>query len=477
MNRNDLIATALFIMTFSIISVPSTSHALEAHKNIKGLFNTTRDVVVKCLECHREIAGEVMYSTHWTWKRQRVVNGQNLMYGKKDSLSGFAIDIASNPNRCLSCHISGAPQISLFDNPSEAEVDCLVCHDTTGRYAKSRENKMLQQDDYEKIAVNVGKPAPENCTTCHFADCNLKDSSVGKNADNEKYDSQMDIHMADRTIAFSCQSCHQKNSGHSFSRTMSHGTDQISGSRGCASCHTESPHVIETLNQHSATISCRTCHIPQYATRNPAIISWNWMLTGKINPVSQTISGNDSLLQDSNGFTSSKAIRPVYMWDDGSDLVYTRGQRVKRQELTYLQKPSPKSENSKIAPFRVIYGTQLYDTKYRYLISPLLSAEGQELFPGQDWDTIAGEGMKSIVLPYSGQYGVAPTATYRRINHGVVPTEDALDCTDCHGSNSRLNWQELGYTQDPWIEKNTIQTGTDSSSTNTKQAYRAFRTN
>jgi hypothetical protein len=147
-------------------------------------------------------------------------------------------------------------------------------------------------------------------------------------------------------------------------------------------------------------------------------------------------------------------LKPVYFWDDGSDLVYKRGQRIDQQKLTYLQKPADKSDSAKIAPFMVMYGTQLYDAKYRYLISPLLNTEKKSIFPDSDWDTIAREGMKAIVLPYSGEYGVAVTAIYRRLNHGVASVDKALDCTDCHGNGNRLDWKALGYSQDPWSGEN-----------------------
>lgn len=452
MNRYNYITATFFTLTLGLTLLISPAHALEPHKNIKGLFNTTRDVVIKCLECHKEKAAEVLQSTHWTWKRERTVNGRQLLYGKKDSLAGFAIDIASNPARCLGCHISSSPATGIIENGGEAEVDCLVCHDTTGSYIRGNTDKKLEQRDFETIAHNVGKPGPENCLTCHFADCGLAQSSGESFAQNKKHTPHSDVHMAAKTGALSCQACHVQSSGHSFSRTMTHGSVMRSGTEGCSSCHTGSPHLLDTLNRHTANISCRTCHIPAYAADTPALVSWNWILSGKISPVLQSISGRITVLQDSNGLTSSQMIMPSYLWDDGSDQIYSRGQRIQREELTYLQHPADKNATSKIAPFRVIYGTQLYDTKYRYLISPLLSSEGRELFTGPDWNTIASEGMKAIILPYSGQYSVTPTVSYRRINHGVAPAGDALDCTDCHGSKGRLNWQSLGYDRDPWTD-------------------------
>ncbi len=425
---------------------------LEPHKNIKGLFNSSRDVTIKCLGCHPQQADEVLKSTHWTWKRQRTVNGQDTMFGKKDSLAGFAIDIASNPSRCLRCHISSNPGIDVFENAEMADIDCLVCHDTTGKYTRNPAAARLEQGDFENIARNVGRPRPGNCTTCHFADCGLTAAAL-ENADTAGpwSLSRTDIHMAaGRAGAFTCQTCHVSGSGHSFRRAMMHDTPLSSTREGCSSCHSNMPHEMERLNSHAEVISCRTCHIPEYAAKTPAILNWNWLLTGKTEPIFQAVPGGRIVFQDHNGFTTSTMIQPVYMWDDGGDLLYSRGRRIRPQELTYLQQPSPRSSKSKISPFRVIHGTQFYDTKYRYLISPLLSTQGSRLFPDSDWNTIAEEGMKAIVLPYSGQYGVAPTVAYRRINHGVVPAGNALGCMDCHGRDSRMNWEALGYDQDPW---------------------------
>jgi len=57
--------------------------------------------------------------------------------------------------------------------------------------------------------------------------------------------------------------------------------------------------------------------------------------------------------------------------------------------------------------------------------------------------------MKETGLPFSGEYGFAPTEMYWRINHMVAPAAMALGCLDCHGDNSRLDWQKLGYQGDP----------------------------
>lgn len=68
-----------------------------------------------------------------------------------------------------------------------------------------------------------------------------------------------------------------------------------------------------------------------------------------------------------------------------------------------------------------------------------------------DWNTAAELGMKNIDLTYSGKQGFVETEMYWPINHMVVSGEDALSCTDCHGTKGtkRLDWKKLGYSSDP----------------------------
>ena len=59
-------------------------------------------------------------------------------------------------------------------------------------------------------------------------------------------------------------------------------------------------------------------------------------------------------------------------------------------------------------------------------------------------------GMLAIRLPYSGESATAVTVALRRVNHGVKPTTQALDCMNCHGFPAGFDWRKLGYQQDPW---------------------------
>ena len=66
-----------------------------------------------------------------------------------------------------------------------------------------------------------------------------------------------------------------------------------------------------------------------------------------------------------------------------------------------------------------------------------------------DWDLAAKLGSEVAGLDYSGEYGFAPTEMYWPLSHMVGPKEGALQCTDCHADNSRIDWEALGYFGDP----------------------------
>lgn len=216
--------------------------------------------------------------------------------------------------------------------------------------------------------------------------------------------------------------------------------------KGCAACHGQAPHSLARLNQHALLISCQGCHIPEYGNNGPAVINWNWLLSGNSTPISL----QKENLPAGQGVFLAEQVTPLYLWDDSSDLLYSRGTKIHPERTTLLLGPGPRTPASKIMPFTVQYGTQLYDTKYRYLISPKLPHEQAPYFKGADWNTVSSLGMNKLRLPYSGRYGFTTTVSLHRLNHGVVPVEEALDCMDCHGAKSRFDWQQLGYEMDPW---------------------------
>jgi len=110
------------------------------------------------------------------------LTGQTL--GKKNVINNFCVATASNWVRCTSCHIGYGWKDTSFDHSSEENIDCLVCHETTGSYKKfptsaghpndepkkwpPKKGKLRQPHYLQKIAQSVGKPGRSQCGTCLF---------------------------------------------------------------------------------------------------------------------------------------------------------------------------------------------------------------------------------------------------------------------------------------------------------------------
>ena len=71
-----------------------------------------------------------------------------------------------------------------------------------------------------------------------------------------------------------------------------------------------------------------------------------------------------------------------------------------------------------------------------------------------DWNKSFKNGMESVGLDYSGEYGVIETEMFWPIDHMVAPAEKAVQCVQCHtkdGKKGLLDWKALGYSADPVI--------------------------
>lgn len=414
------------------------AHAeIAEHVKQNGPFDSVNAVTAACLRCHPESQNEIINSAHWSWVRQRNINGTTVAFSKKDSLAMYGISPAAN-NQCLQCHTSVTGISANEANSNQAtNIDCLVCHDGSGLY---RRGVPARQQDLVSIVRQVAKPTAANCITCHFRSCNLE-PNPDRSAKSMLYN---DVHL--RAGTFSCQKCHTGTNKHHFARQP--GNDSVDSS--CIFCHRPKPHKSERLNDHTDAVACRTCHIPDISGGEPVLIDWNWLALNAGEKMIQTTADGQGQVRSQDGFLTVAGLSPVYEWDWGADTVYQRGDRIDPNKIVTLTRPAARNLGAKIAPFQLVYATQPYDKKYRYLISPKLSETPGELFPTENWEQIAQQGLQDLRLPFSGTLGFVVTATYKRINHGIAPADQALDCLDCHGQQGRITWKKLGYEADPW---------------------------
>jgi hypothetical protein len=139
-------------------------------KELKGPFSTGPEVTRACLQCHTEASKQLHKTKHWNWSVVNPDTGEKL--GKRNIINNFCGSVVSNEARCTSCHIGYGWKDGNFDFASEANVDCLVCHDTTAEYRKfpagaghpayqptewpPGTGRMMQPPDLAKVAQNVG---------------------------------------------------------------------------------------------------------------------------------------------------------------------------------------------------------------------------------------------------------------------------------------------------------------------------------
>ena len=273
-------------------------------KELKQNFKSGPEVTKACLSCHTEAAKQVHKTKHWTWEWVNPENKQKL--GKKHVVNNFCTAVPSNEKFCASCHVGyGMENAKTYDYSSETNVDCLVCHDTTGSYKKlpglaghptykdieypPKSGKTAKAVDLPKVAQNVGKTSRATCGACHFygggGDA-VKHGDLDSSMTNPpKY---LDVHMDVKGLNFTCATCHATQ-GHNIpgsrytptakAKDEAHmrGKSDLGNPATCQSCHGSTPHKAkERLNSHTEKIACQTCHVPQFARgNNPTKMTWD----------------------------------------------------------------------------------------------------------------------------------------------------------------------------------------------------------
>ena len=463
---------------------------------LKKHFATGPEVTKACLTCHTEAAKQVQKTKHWTWEFLNPDTKQRL--GKRNIINNFCTAVPSNYQFCTACHVGYGWKDEQFDFTAQENVDCLVCHDTTGTYRKlpgmaghppykdvefpPHSGKIVKAPDLGEVARNVGKTSRTTCGACHFygggGDA-VKHGDIDSSLKNPaKY---LDVHMAKDGLNFTCGTCHAT-SGHDVpgSRYTPAATDDKAGAhmRGkkdanpstCQACHGTRPHPasVAKLNDHTDKIACQTCHIPEYARGGKATkMSWDWSTAGKLDK-----DGKPYTLKDSGGnvsYDSKKGdfkyegnVIPEYIWFNGKVDYTLRETKLDPTQVVRINRfeGAPDDGHSKIWPIKRFTGKQPYDKATNTLLIPhTFGGEGDDtaFWKVFDWNKALAAGMESVNAGFSGQYGFVATEMAWPITHMVAPKGDALTCQQCHGANGRLDKVPgiymPGRGADPWLDK------------------------
>ncbi len=456
------VSVVVFVVVPVVIAVPQFSKKLKSpwsdvrrHKShldhspfFAKPFARPQDVTLACLECHPKAAEEVMGTAHWKWERKARVPGHTGLVdiGKKNLVNNFCIGIRGNMMTCSSCHAGYGWTDASFDFKKKENVDCLICHDWSGTYMKGNGGLPVKEVNLVTVAKSVGYPRRDNCGICHIyggGGMGVKHGDLDQSLVNATED--LDAHMGKHDLL--CIDCHRTKKhlikGTAYSVSVDH-TNGI----GCTQCHPDAPHRDTRINSHLAAVACQTCHIPRYAKKNPTKTRWDWSKAGDASRKDDI----HTYLKIKGEFVYDRNIVPEYFWFNLTIDRYLFGDRIDPTKVTHLNPPrgSITDPSAKIWPFKVHLARQHYDKVHNYILQPTTSGEGG-YWHEFNWDKALRLGSKEIGLDYSGSYGFAQTDMHWPLSHMVAPAEKALQCGDCHGARSRMDWKALGYDDDPAV--------------------------
>ena len=455
---------------------PSTTDHAKL-KELKGPFTSGPEVTRACLGCHNKAGEQFRKNKHWTWSYTHPVTGQKL--GKSVLINNFCTNARGNEGMCAQCHAGFGMKDSNYDFDNLENIDCLVCHESTGTYYKTpvtRGNKACsvmfegkKPIDWTKVAQSVTLSARSNCGSCHF---------YGGGGDNVKHGDlssvlfhppkEIDVHMSEDGENFSCVVCHV-GQAHEWSGSRYH--MQASGpeetakpgarrtSARCESCHGNRPHPLTLtgvkLNDHTDRVACETCHIPTFARGGVATkVYWDWRTAGKLKngegfKLEGYTQGNGehrhTYKSIKGSFKYDENIVPTYRWFNGVFTYTTIETKFDPSRPVEINHPhgSVDDPKARIWPFKVMRTVQPYDAGNNTLVYMHLWGDDNDAFWGNyNFARAIKVGMEKNNIPYSGKYGFVETLSYWPINHMVAPKEDALACRECHAKEGRL--KDLG---------------------------------
>ena len=154
----------------------TSSGAYEAEQLHKGYFTeNVYEGTKSCMNCHGKIGDDLITTGHFKWEgvSTNIEGFEGGIHGKTDVLNNFCIAIPTNEGRCTQCHAGYGYKDAAYDFSDPDNVDCLVCHDQTGTYAKALTTAGLPDPGVDltlvaqSVAVNSGVPTIDNCIDCH----------------------------------------------------------------------------------------------------------------------------------------------------------------------------------------------------------------------------------------------------------------------------------------------------------------------
>ena len=447
------------------------------HSKFKALqreFNSGPELTKACLSCHTEASKQLHKTQHWLWEYK---SPEGQLLGKKHIVNNFCTSVASNEAGCNTCHIGYGWKDDKFDFTSEVNVDCLVCHDTTGKYVKPGgfagnvvtkdtefppgSGKIIRGINLKAIAQKVGRTSRATCGACHFnggGGDGVKHGDLDSSL--ESPEKALDVHMDAEGLNFVCATCHEtqdhKVPGSRYAPTaQDKGEAHVRGKEyktiptTCQACHGQAPHKkIAKLNDHTDKVACQACHVPTYARGGiPTKMTWDWSTAGQRGPdgkplIKKNADGHVIYNGIKGDFTMAENVVPEYIWFNGRVKYTLREDKIEKGDKPIQINRfdgSAGDGKSLIWPVKVFRGKQAYDPVNKTLaVTHLAGADDTAYWTNLNWEKAVATGMATVNASFSGKVDFIETESSWPITHMVAPAKDSLRCVACHAANGRL---------------------------------------
>jgi hypothetical protein len=376
-----------------------------------------------CIGCHGDKATEVHGSLHYQWQGPAIdmINQPGTLQGKMtNSFNSYCISILGNWTGCGACHIGkGAKPEAVATQTQLANIDCLKCHSQGGV-----------------------KPTRADCLKCH---AKAGGGDAVKRGDlalasGTTTDRNYDVHMATTGANLNCQSCHTTQNHRIAGKGSDLRATDLDVKIDCTKCHNAAPHADSNLNKHTARVACQTCHIPVYAknaadtTATEATETFRtWKRSEATAPPLHPAS------------TKANNLMPKYRFWNGKSDNYLLGDVAKFDAAagTYpTSRPVGSVQDGKLYPFKYKTAEQPMTSGSKQLIA----LDTKVFFATADPAAAVRQGLINMGIGESTPWEWVQTDTFQMLNHQVSPSEQALQCANCHGTTSRMDLKgQLGY--------------------------------
>lgn len=421
------------------------------------------DYPSNCLSCHPDEFGDAYQGVHYQWQGNAPenVNQPAVLQGKlTNAINSYCVSVGDNWQICGKCHAGRGDVPVWTDAPTTEQllnVDCLVCHNEDYSAVRTRlpdgslGPNTTQTTVLDSYVRSISEPTRANCLTCHAyaggGDAVKRGDLSWATANTT--DRNYDVHMATTGADLQCQSCHVW----SQHKVTGRGSDlRVTDNPGEVNCSTSECHPGNNVDGHSAAtqlhvarVACQTCHIPAYG-RNAADstaseateVDRNWLDTSNVGGAKPWHPGT----------TKANNLTPEYEWWNGTsdNMLLGDANRIKESDGTYAtSKPVGAINNtlSKLYPFKYKTATQPMRSANRMLIG----IDTFDYMVGSgNANTAARLGLVDMGFASTDAIEWVRTSTYQALNHSVAPSSQALGCSSCHGTTTRIDLKgDLGY--------------------------------